>query len=434
MKNKVLVIGSGGREHALGWKLAQSDHVSDVLYAPGNAGTAKEKKGRNIPIDATQKENFPSIEVLIESESVDLTVVGPEVPLSKGLVDFLNSRGHDRIFGPTSDAARLESDKAFSCDVMGNLSIPQASSELVVGLEEGIESIKKHTTENGIVLKARGLTAGKGVMVCDTEEEAIEKLPHILAYDGHAIVAERLCGEEFSVFGVSDGVCVYPLLSSFQDHKALLDGDKGPNTGGMGAYGPAPVAPIHVVQDIADKILTPVVHWMRFEQGVPYKGFIYAGMMMTAGGPKVLEFNVRFGDPECQAAMMLLQGDLYEMISSALEGRCEFVHVGSVPGSACCVVLASQGYPGSYKKGLLIAGLEDAAEVGSVKIFHSGTVLVDDLIVTAGGRVLGVTACSAEGIADAQALAYDAASKISVEGGFHYRRDIAHRALKVRGV
>jgi len=426
---KVMILGSGGREHALGWKLGQSDEVSEVIYAPGNAGT-QEGKGRNIPIDGSKKDNFPALLAVANSEGVDMVIVGPEAPLADGVVDFFNSRGYNRIFGPTQRASLLESDKFFSFDLMQQTDIPQANSVKCYSTAEAIRAIEERATDGGIVIKARGLTGGKGVSVCDSREQALAEISeHAGRYGPEVLIAERLRGQEFSVFGISDGSRVSPLEISVQDHKPLLDGDKGPNTGGMGAYGPAPVASAGVVRHIASNIMTPLVQRMR-EQGVEYRGFIYGGMMMTDAGPKVIEFNIRFGDPECQPAMMMLRSDLYRALSLSLDGRLDQVKMEFNPGAACCVVLASQGYPEGYRKGLVISGLEEASRVAGVKVFHAGTKVGENgQVLTSGGRVLGVTGYSPEGIAEAQRLAYQAAPMISVPGDFHFRRDIADKAL-----
>lgn len=425
----VLIIGSGGREHALGWSIAKSDQVEKVIYAPGNAGT-QEGKGVNIPIDGTKKENFSSIVDVIDSEGIDLVVVGPEAPLVDGLVDYLHAEGYHRVFGPTKAAAQLESDKFFSFDIMSSLGLPQADSVKCYTLEEVVNAINEKATDSGIVIKARGLTGGKGVTVCDSKEQAFAEITkHSKEYGQEVLIAERLFGQEFSLFGISDGTKVSPLELSVQDHKPLLDGDKGPNTGGMGAYCPAPIAPVDVVRDVTRNILTPLVQEMKF-RGKEYKGFLYAGMMMTKDGPNVIEFNIRFGDPECQPAMMMLKDSLYEPLSLALEGKLDEVKIDFNPGAACCVVLASQGYPGSYKKGLAISGIKEAEKIGCVKVFHAGTKLENGVLVTSGGRVLGVTSYSPDGIAAAQRYAYEAVSKISIPGGFHYRTDIADKALR----
>lgn len=434
---KVLVIGSGGREHALGWKLSQSNEVSEVLYAPGNAGTV-EGKSRNVPIDGSKKDNFGRVADLIGTENIDLTIVGPEVPLADGLVDFLNDRGYNRVFGPKKQPSALESDKFFSYDIMKSTGVPQALSTLCYTTEETVDAIKKRTILDtgggpfGIVIKARRLTGGKGVSVYDTVEQALSEIEeHAKKYGPEVLVAERLFGEEFSVFAISDGKRVSPLEISIQDHKPLLDRDRGPNTGGMGAYCPAPIASANVVRDIAENIMTPVIQEMK-KRDMEYKGFIYGGMIMTKGGPKVLEFNIRFGDPECQPVMMMMKTDLYKALSFALEGKLDEVNIEFKPGAACCLVLASRGYPGSYEKGLPISGLDEANAIEGIKVFHAGTKLVDGQIVSSGGRVSGVTSYSSEGIADAQKLVYKAASKINIPGGFYYRKDIADKALEIK--
>src|SRR3989344_595156 len=372
MKNKVLIIGSGGREHALGWNLGQSDEVSEVIYAPGNAGT-QEEKGRNISVDGSKKDNFPDLLDFVNSESVDMVVVGPETPLADGVVDYFNPRGYNRIFGPTQRASLLESDKFFSFDLMQEIRIPQADSVKCYSTDDAIRAINERTTERGIVIKARGLTGGKGVTVCNSREQALAEIrDHADKYGSEVLIAERLYGQEFSVFGISDGNRVSPLEISLQDHKLLLDGDKGPNTGGMGAYGPAPIASAEVVRRVTENVMTPLVQRMK-EQGVEYRGFVYGGMIMTEQGPKVIEFNIRFGDPECQPAMMMLRSDLYKILSSSLDGKLDQVKMEFNPGAACCIVLASQGYPEGYKKGLKISGLEDANQVSGIKKFNAGT-------------------------------------------------------------
>jgi len=432
--NKVLVIGSGGREHALGWSIAQSRDVSEVLYAPGNAGTGLEEKGRNVSVDVSKKENFKALADLIKSEEIGLTVVGPEGPLADGLVDYLNSQGYQKVFGPTQKAAQLETDKFFSFDLMQKLNIPQADSVKCYTIDEAMKAVKERTTKEGIVIKARRLTGGKGVSVCDSKEEALEEIVrHAEKYSPEVLIAERLFGQEFSVFGISDGNIVFPFEISVQDHKCLLDGDKGPNTGGMGAYCPAPIATADIVRNVVKNIMVPVVQRMKFE-GAEYKGFIYAGMIMTDEGSKVLEFNVRLGDPETQPMVMMLKNSLYEPIAAALEGRLNKVSIGVKHGAACCVVLALPGYPAEYKDNLNlpISGLKEAESIEGVKVFHAGTKVDGINIVTAGGRVLGVTACSEAVLADAQRLVYnDAVPKISIPGGFRYRTDIGNKAFRL---
>jgi len=426
---KVLVVGSGGREHALGWKLGQSPEVSEVIYALGNAGT-QEGKGRNIDIDGSKKENFSKLADYVESEYIDMVVVGPEIPLADGIVDYFNVRGYNRIFGPIMKASYLESDKFYSYDLMNQANIHQANAVKCYSTEEAIRAINELTTKDGIVIKARGLTGGKGVTVCDTLEQALSEINnHAEKYGPHVLIAEKLFGQEFSVFGISDGENFSPFEISFQDHKRLKDGDTGVNTGGMGAYGPAPIAPAEVVRSVSDNMMVPLIKKMK-DLGNEYKGFLYGGFMMTKDGPKVIEYNIRFGDPECQPAMMMLKSDLYNALSLSLEGKLDQVELDINQGAACCVVLASRGYPENYPKGLVINGLDKASKFSGAKIFHAGTKFYGNEVVTSGGRVLGVTGYSPEGIVEAQKLAYACADKISISGGFHYRRDIAGKALK----
>ncbi len=426
---KVLVVGSGSRDHALGWSIAKSDDVSEVLFAPGNAGTEKERKCRNTSIDGTRKENFRTLADCIEAEKVGLVVVGPEKPLADGVVDYLKSKTRCRVFGCTKAASRLEGDKFLSYDIMRSLGIPQANSVKCCTTEDAINAIVEMTTKDGVVIKARGLTAGKGVSICDSKEEALlEIIRHASEYGSEVLIAERLFGQEFSVFGISDGNRVRPFEISFQDNKRLLEGDKGPNTGGMGAYGPAPVASIKIVRYVAEKIMTPVVQEMK-SRGVEYRGFLYAGMIMTRAGPKVIEFNARFGDPEAQPAMMMLEDSLYEPLALALENRLDEVKLRIRPGAACCVVLATQEYPGKQKEARPIYRLEDAEKIAGVKIFHYRTKKQNGSVLTADGRILGVTAYSEKGIQDACALSYEASKKIITPGGFRYRTDLSEKAL-----
>lgn len=426
MGEKILIIGMGGREHSLGWKLAQSDGVDEVLYAPGNGGTFSEIKSRNVLIDGTQIENFGKIVQLIDRENIGLVVVGPEAPLDRGIVDYLNLFGIDNVFGPTKSASRLESDKFYSFDIMNKLGIPQASGVKCHTLDESINAIKYFN--GNVVIKARGPSNGKGVIVCDTKEGALELIVrHNARYGKEALISERLYGEEFSIFGISDGEKVMPFDVSFQDHKRLLDEDHGPNTGGMGAYGPAPIAHSDVIKYVSDEIMNPVVEKMN-EEGNMFRGFLYAGMIMTYEGPKVLEFNVRMGDPECQTAMMLIN-DLYAPISLSLEMRLGVKDISFKPGYSCCVVLASRGYPYGYSGDLVISNLDEAEKMTDIKVFHSGTRFDDGKIFTSGGRVLGVTSYSYDGIFDAKVKVYEAVSKIKVPGGFHYRTDIGDKAL-----
>ncbi|MCB9640616.1 MAG: phosphoribosylamine--glycine ligase [Myxococcales bacterium] len=421
---KVLIIGSGGREHALGWKMAQSGRVEEVLFAPGNGGT-NGGKFRNVGLDGTKQSAQEDVLALIEKEGIDLTIVGPEAPLMDGLVDFLHQKGVHRVFGPVQAAAALEGDKFFSYDLMKEAGVAQAEGRCCRSLEEAEAAIREMTTSQGIVLKARGLAAGKGVVVCKDTTQALQALPSLVEQFGPDIlVSERLTGPEFSVFGLCDGARVIPWEMSFQDHKALLDDDQGPNTGGMGAFGPAPLAPAEMVHQVARDVMTPVVEAFA-RRGIPYTGFLYAGMMLTPEGPKALEFNVRFGDPECQPAMVMLESELYDILDAAVEGRLEQADVRFRAGAACCVVLAAQGYPNTVKKGQPIEGIEQASEIAGVEVFHAGTRREGAEVLTSGGRVLGVTGYAAEGLVQARQLAYDACLRISTPDGFHYRRDIA---------
>ncbi len=421
-----MIIGSGGREHALGWKLAQSVHVQEVLYAPGNGGTA-EGKGRNLLLDGTKKENFPILADIIKAEEVNLTIIGPEVPLAEGIVDYLQEKGIDRVFGPTQAAAQLETDKFFSYDLMNELQLPQAAGVKCYSLEQAMTQIRKSPWENGLVLKARGLTGGKGVVVCYSIAEALEKMAYFGKYGQKILLSERLEGEEFSVFGISDGKEVIPVEMSVQDHKRLYDCDRGPNTGGMGAYAPTSNGDVNTIRYITEHIMSPLVRKMN-DDGIEYKGMIYAGMMMTKSGPRVLEFNVRLGDPECQALMMMIDSDLYEIISNAVDENMNDKMIAFKTGAACSVVLASIGYPGDYARYLPISGINGNYSK-DVKIFHAGTKKAGGTMVTTEGRVLSVTAYAKGGIATARNRAYEVVEKIHVPGGFHYRTDIAHKAI-----
>lgn len=405
--DKILIIGRGGREDALEWKIAQSSDVSKVFR--------------------TKKENFSDLGKLVKDKKIDAVIVGPETPLVEGIVDYFNERGYNKIFGPTSEGARLESDKFYSYDLMEELGISQAESVKCFTQEEAIREINLRTNENGIVIKARGLKAGKGVGVYNSKEEAIADLKlHSEKYGQEVLIAERLFGQEFSVFGISDGKKVLPFEIAVQDHKRLLDGDLGPNTGGMGAYCPVSFVSRELIKKITDEIISPVV------RKINYKGFIYAGMIMTEQGPKVIEFNARLGDPECQPLMIMIKSDFYKLISLALGGRLNEAQIEFNSGAACCVVLASQGYPDSelIKKGLPITGIEEAEKINGVKVFHAGTKFVDGKIITDGGRVLNVTAYSPNGILEARDLVYEAVSKINISGGFQFRKDIAHYAIE----
>ncbi len=443
---KVLIVGNGGREHALGWSMLQNSSVERVFFSPGNAGTALEERCANLPIIQNDKKNtkeyFHKLSQQVEKEGIDIIVVGPEQILVDGITDYFYKLGYKNIFGPTQSASRIESDKFYSYNLMEELNIPQAESILCSEQTSAEEAIRKITNKNGVVIKARGLTAGKGVYVCDSVTEAIEKLKeHQKAYGNELLIAERLFGEEFSVFGISDGTKVTPIEVSVQDHKRLLDNDLGPNTGGMGAYGPCVIANKELVKTVADKMMTPIVKAMN-EKGTEYKGFLYAAVIMTEDSPKILEYNCRLGDPETQALVMMLENGLYRPITSALEkalnensnknNKNEPIPIK--PGYSCCVVLASNGYPGKYDTNIPIKGLESTSKL-PVKILHAATTIKDNEVLTSGGRVLGITAYSPNSIAEATTNAYQAADIISKETNrfnqrevFVYRRDIAAKA------
>ncbi len=423
---KVLIIGSGGREHALAWRAAQSPRVSRVLVAPGNAGTAREAKVENRPVAAT---DIPALVDLARSEGVDLTIVGPEAPLVAGVVDAFAEAGL-ACFGPTAACARLEGSKAFAKDFMARHRIPTAEYAVFTELETALA----HLRERGapIVVKADGLAAGKGVVVAQTLDEAERAVRDMLAGNafgeaGHRVVIEEyLEGEEASFICLVDGRHVLPMASS-QDHKPRDDGDRGPNTGGMGAYSPAPVVTPEVHRRILEEVIEPVVAGMAAD-GHPFTGFLYAGLMIAPDGtPKVLEFNVRFGDPETQPIMMRLQSDLTELVEAALAGRLNEIEAAWDPRPALGVVMAAESYPGQARTGDVIEGLPDPEPEG-IKVFHAGTRLDEQgRVITSGGRVLCVTALG-ETIADAQARAYQVVEQIHWPGCF-YRRDIGYRAI-----
>ncbi len=422
---RVLVVGSGGREHALAWKIAQSDEVKEVLVAPGNVGIGSEPKCR---VAAVSSDDIGGLTALARSEKVDLVVVGPEAPLVAGLADALRGAGL-QVFGPSADAAMLEGSKVFAKRLMDKYEIPSGYFEVFD--EYGAAAAYLERISGPIVVKADGLAAGKGAFVCSDKNEALAALNTIMkdrAFGdaGNLVVIEEcLIGEEASFIAFTDGKDVLPLASS-QDHKPVFDGDKGPNTGGMGAYSPAPVVPPEVDDRIMREIMIPTVRALEAE-GKPYVGFLYAGLMIKDGKARVLEFNARMGDPEAQPLLFRMETDLVELMVAAIEGRLGRMSIRWEPLDAVCVVMASGGYPGSYQKGKPIQGIEKAGAIDRVKVFHAGTGLEDGRFVTKGGRVLGVTA-KAAGIADAVELAYRAVDEISWEG-VHFRRDIGRKAL-----
>ncbi len=422
---KLLVVGGGGREHALAWRLAKSPRVDTVFVAPGNAGTAREPSLRNVSIGA---EDIPALFRFAQDEGVDLTVVGPEAPLVGGIVDTFQDGGL-RVFGPTREAAQLEGSKAFSKDFLQRHNIPTARYGVFTDLEPAVRFIHDHGAP--IVVKADGLAAGKGVILAHTQDEAITAARDMLGGGafgeaGRRIVIEEfLTGEEASFICMVDGVHILPMASS-QDHKARDDGDRGPNTGGMGAYSPAPVVTPELHGRIMREVMEPTVGGLAAE-GIPYVGFLYAGLMIASDGtPKVLEFNCRFGDPETQPIMLRLKSDLAELIDLALEGNLDRAQPEWDPRVALGVVMASCGYPASYRKGDAISGLPER-DAEDAKVFHAGTVEHDGAVVTNGGRVLCATALG-DSVADAKSRAYDLANTIRWNG-VYYRTDIGHRAI-----
>jgi len=428
---RVLVVGSGGREHALAWKLAQSDHVDRVIVAPGNAGTLVEAE--NAPVAA---DDVPKLVELAAERKVDLTVVGPEASLAAGIVDAFEAAGLP-IFGPTKAAAELESSKVFCKNLLRHADVPTADYRVFRDADSAARYIKDRYPADDedvpVVVKADGLAAGKGVMVCRTRQDALDAIDAIgrerqFGDAGDQIVIEeRLDGDEASVLAITDGRTIL-TLPPCQDHKPAHDGDQGPNTGGMGAYCPTPLVTGAMQTEIEEKIVVPVVHALKRARR-PFRGVLYAGLMMTHQGPKVLEFNVRFGDPECQPLLMRLNSDLFEILSAAAAGRLEEIERPVWdPRPAVCVVMASEGYPGAYEKGKPIRGLAEAAELPDVKVFHAGTAKDEqDRVVTAGGRVLGVTALG-NSISSAKLNAYTAVKHIRWEGAW-CRKDISDKAL-----
>ena len=420
---KVLVIGAGGREHALAWKLAQSPRVEEVLVAPGNGGTAREPRCRNVEIAA---DDLAGLLALAEREDVALTVVGPEGPLVAGVVDRFQAAGR-ACFGPSALAARLEGSKAFSKAFLARHGIPTAAYAVFTELTAAIAYVRDHGAP--IVVKADGLAAGKGVVVAQTVAEAEQALHAMLggdaAHGSRVVIEEFLDGEEASYIVMCDGSTYLPLVTS-QDHKRRDDNDRGPNTGGMGAYSPAPVVTAEVEQRIRHRIIEPTLAGMLAD-GVPFTGFLYAGVMVDAqGDPRVLEFNVRFGDPETQPILLRLKSDLVELLEAATQGRLDRVSARWDRRAALGVVLAAHGYPGTVRSGDPIDGL-DAPLPDGCKVFHAGTREENGRVLSAGGRVLAVCALG-DTVASAAERAYTLLGGIRLDGGF-YRRDIGHRAI-----
>jgi phosphoribosylamine--glycine ligase len=421
---KILVIGSGGREHALAWKLAQSSHVKKIFTAPGNPGTAL--LGQNVPLAV---DDIAGLAAFAKKEKIDLTVVGPERPLVAGIVDAFQAEGL-RIFGPSAAAAQIEGSKAFCKQLLRHHAIPTAEHRTFSRIDDARKYVA--TREEPLVVKASGEAQGKGVFVCDTPEEALAAIKSIMvdrafgSAGDQVVIEERLAGEEASILALVDGRNIYPMESA-QDHKAILDGDRGPNTGGMGAYSPAPAVTANLMSLIERDILVPTVHALNHER-CPYNGLLYAGIMITPGGPKVLEYNVRFGDPETQPLVMRLKTDLVEAFEATIDGKLDELVLEWDNRPAVGVVISAGGYPGEYEKGKPISGLAAVARLPDVQVFHAGTSQQGDQVVTSGGRVLCVTALGAT-IPEAKARAYEAAELIRFEG-MHYRTDISDKALR----
>jgi len=421
---KILVVGSGGREHALVWKLAQSPRVKRLYAAPGNAGIAEQAEC--VPVGAT---DVPALALFAEKEKIDLTVVGPEVPLTLGLVDELHRRGL-RAFGASRAAAQIEGSKAFAKALMAKYGIPTAAYQEFSEPEAALAYVRERGAP--IVVKADGLAAGKGALVCRTLADAVAAVRLIMEQrafgeaGNRVVVEECLEGEEASFLAFTDGKTVLPLASC-QDHKPIYDNDEGPNTGGMGAYSPAPVVSAAIHRQIMDRIMIPTVRAMAAE-GRPYRGVLYAGVMIKDGEAKVLEFNARFGDPEAQPLLLRMDNDLVPVLEAVLDGRLHEVTLQWKEDAAVCVVMASGGYPGTYQKGKAIQGLEEAAKVEGVVIFHAGTARRGAHLVTDGGRVLGVTGRGRD-VREAIARTYEAVRRITWEGA-HFRNDIGAKALR----
>ncbi|TWT87283.1 Phosphoribosylamine--glycine ligase [Pseudobythopirellula maris] len=426
---KVLVVGGGGREHALAWKIAQSKRVDTVFVAPGNAGTATET---GLPIENVDLKDSDTAGLVAyaKANDVGLTVVGPEAPLTAGLVDALQAEGL-RAFGPSKAAAELEGSKVFCKDLLRHADVPSGDYKTFRHQEDAVTYLEEREDEP-VVVKADGLAAGKGVIVCDTRRQALDAVERIAgakefgSAGDRLIIEERLNGHEASVLAITDGRSIITLPPA-QDHKPAHDGDTGPNTGGMGAYCPTPLVDAALLERVEEQVLVPTVHHMKRARR-PFRGVLYAGLMITKQGPKVLEYNVRLGDPECQPLLMRLKSDIVDLLEATVDGRLD--ELGGLewdPRPAVCVVMASEGYPGDYEKGHVIRGLEEAAKLPDVKVFHAGTKLIDGSVVNTGGRVLGVTALG-DTISAAKLGAYKGVKCIRWQGAW-CRKDISDKAL-----
>ncbi len=428
---KVLIVGNGGREHALAWKIRQSSRVTEIFVAPGNAGTALDAV--NIDISSS---DIAGLVAFAKQERIGLTVVGPEAPLALGLVDALESEKL-RVFGPSRAAAQLEASKAFCKNVLRQADVPTADFQVFRDPDDAMRYIKgKYPGENDrcpVVVKADGLASGKGVIVCKRRSDALDAIDRISRRKefgiagSQMVIEDRLEGQEASILAITDGRTILPLPAA-QDHKPAFDGDTGPNTGGMGAYCPTPMVDDSMLAWIEEHVLVPTVHTMKRNRK-PFKGVLYAGLMLTQAGPKVLEYNCRFGDPECQPLLMRLKSDLVEILEAVVDGNLDQIDGPEWdPRPAICVVMASQGYPGEYQTGQPILGISEADQMPDVKVFHAGTKLVDGTVVASGGRVLGVTALG-DNISLAKLNAYTAVQKVRWQGSW-CRKDISDKALQ----
>ena len=423
---RILIIGSGGREHALAWKIRRNPKVTALFIAPGNGGTASE--GENVPI---ADGDIPGIMAFIKEKKIDFVIPGPELPLVLGITDACKDAGIP-CFGPGKYAAQLEGSKAFSKTIMRESGVPTADFAVFTDVAAARAYIEKHGAP--VVVKADGLAAGKGVVVAKTVAEALEAVDDMMVKKafgkaGETVVIEdTLVGEEISFLCICDGETVIPLPSA-QDHKAAYDGDTGPNTGGMGAYSPAPLLPESEYETMADTAIRPILRTLK-KRGHPFRGILYAGLMMTQNGPMVLEYNVRFGDPECQPLLMRLEGDLLDVMQACTAGKLDAVTLAHTAETGICVVITAEGYPGKYETGMAISGLDAAENVspGKVKVFQAGTAVTDGKLVAKGGRILGVTALGPT-LRDAQKAAYEAAALVKMEKS-RYRKDIGNKALR----
>ena len=421
---KVLLVGSGGREHALAWKLSSSPLVSKLFAAPGNPGIAQYAQCVALGVM-----DFAGIEKFVRENGIELVVIGPEDPLAGGLADVLQAAGV-KVFGPSKQAAQLEADKWFAKELMRHQAVPTAEARAFTDYKTAEEYVKMRNSP--CVVKATGLAAGKGVSVCYRQQDALEALERIMkqkalgAAGARVGIEEMLTAPECSILAFVDRKNIY-IMESAQDHKPVDDGDTGPMTGGMGAYSPTPVVNETMLRNIERDILVPVIDGL-WRHGIDYRGVLYAGLMMTPNGPKVLEFNCRFGDPETQPLMMRLKTDLAEIMLAVCDGKLDQLDIQWDPRPAIAVIAASKGYPGNYPKGLPITGIAQADAMPDVKVFHAGTAIQDGQLVTAGGRVLAVTALGND-INDAHRRAYEALAKVHFDG-MHFRRDIGHQAIR----